>query len=60
MLFEPGPVFTQVMKNRIQTLLDRPFAADPLEGTAYSNPVFDGNRFGIRGERPLSGSDAAP
>ncbi|HUV39673.1 MAG TPA: PQQ-binding-like beta-propeller repeat protein [Planctomycetota bacterium] len=52
-VFRPGRTFQQVAKNEIRTLIDRPFPLTPQETTTYSNPVFEGSRMYLRGERYL-------
>ena len=52
-VFEPGRQFKQIARNQIQTCLVRDYPLNPQETTAYSNPVFEGNRLYIRGEQNL-------
>src|SRR5262249_25839208 len=53
LVLEPGPVFKQVAKNKIATVLDRWWPVPGQETTGYSPPVADGERLYIRGERNL-------
>jgi outer membrane protein assembly factor BamB len=52
-IFEPGRAFKPVATNTIRTYVRRDWPMNPLETTTYANPVFDGGRLFIRGERNL-------
>jgi outer membrane protein assembly factor BamB len=48
----PGREYKELARNRIETFVQRDFPTDPLE-TFYSNPVFEGKRMYLRGEKYL-------
>jgi hypothetical protein len=52
-VFEAGPVFKQVAKNHIGTIVERDWAIYPQEVTAYGAPVFDGKFMYLRGEQNM-------
>lgn len=53
LVFEPGPVFKPVARNRIETMLPRDWPIPAQETIANGPPVVDGNRIYIRGEQYL-------
>jgi RNA polymerase sigma factor (sigma-70 family) len=52
-VFEPGPVFKQVAKNHLGTIVQRDCAIYPQEVTTYGAPVFDGKYMYLRGEQNM-------
>ena len=52
-VFEPGPEFKQVARNRLGTLIPRVWPVPPQETIAYGAPVFDGKYMYLRGEAHL-------
>ena len=49
-LFEPGPTFKMVARNRIATQLDRILPLPAQETLTYAPPICDGGRLYLRGE----------
>jgi hypothetical protein len=53
LVLEPGPEYKVVARNRIATVLDRPWPVPSQETLTYAPPVADGGRLYLRGEAYL-------
>lgn len=53
LLLEPGPKYQVAARNRIATVLDRPWPLPGQETLSYGPPISDGRRLYLRGERYL-------
>jgi outer membrane protein assembly factor BamB len=53
LVLEPGPAYKVLARNRIGTVLERPWPVPSQETLTYSPPIADGNRLYLRGEAYL-------
>jgi hypothetical protein len=53
LVLEPGPTYKVVVRNRIGTVIDRPWPIPSQETLTYSPPIADAGRLYLRGEAYL-------